>query len=96
MIGVGVPPPPFIEINGLMGSRRRRWGVTIRSAFAVSEQTIRKMLSREQVLVPFSLATLKREIKAGRFPQSHEIAVRRVAWFEDEVVAWQSERTQAA
>jgi prophage regulatory protein len=54
------------------------------------------MLSREQVLVPFSLATLKREIKAGRFPQSHEIAVRRVAWFEDEVVAWQSERTQAA
>jgi prophage regulatory protein len=62
----------------------------------VSEQTIRKMLSREQVLVPFSLATLKREIKAGRFPQSHEIAVRRVAWFEDEVVAWQSERTQAA
>jgi prophage regulatory protein len=52
---------------------------------------IRPMLSMKQVLssVPFSRATLYREMEAGRFPAAHEIAPRRIAWFKDEVAAWQ-------
>ncbi len=52
---------------------------------------IRPMLSIKQVLalIPFSRATLYREMKAGRFPTAHEIAPRRIAWFKDEVAAWQ-------
>ncbi len=49
------------------------------------------MLSIKQVLalIPFSRATLYREMEAGRFPAAPEIAPRRIAWFKDEVVAWQ-------
>jgi prophage regulatory protein len=52
---------------------------------------IRPMLSIKQVLalIPFSRATLYREIEAGRFPAAHEIAPRRIAWFKDEVASWQ-------
>ena len=52
---------------------------------------IRPMLSIKQVLalIPFSRATLYREMEAGRFPTAHEIAPRRIAWFKDEVAAWQ-------
>ena len=50
------------------------------------------MLSMKQVLalVPFSRATLYREMEAGRFPPAHEIAPRRIAWFVDDVKAWQT------
>ncbi|MCA1399138.1 AlpA family phage regulatory protein [Bradyrhizobium sp. BRP56] len=53
----------------------------------------RKMLGVRQVLalVPFSRATLYKEMDAGRFPKAREIAPRRVAWYEDEVTAWQGE-----
>ncbi len=49
------------------------------------------MLSIKQVLalIPFSRATLYREMEAGRFPAAHGIAPRRIAWFKDEVAAWQ-------
>lgn len=49
------------------------------------------MLSIKQVLalIPFSRATLYREMEAGRFPAAHEIAPRRIAWFKDDVAAWQ-------
>ncbi|WP_456843597.1 helix-turn-helix transcriptional regulator [Bradyrhizobium sp. USDA 4510] len=40
-------------------------------------------------LVPFSRATLYNEMTAGRFPKAHEIAPRRIAWYTDEVKAWQ-------
>jgi prophage regulatory protein len=52
---------------------------------------LRKMLSVRQVLalVPFSRATLYNEMGAGRFPRAREIAPRRVAWYEDDVKAWQ-------
>jgi predicted DNA-binding transcriptional regulator AlpA len=40
-------------------------------------------------LIPFSRATLYREMEAGRFPAAHEIAPRRIAWFKDNVAAWQ-------
>jgi prophage regulatory protein len=52
---------------------------------------IRPMLSIKQVLalIPFSRATLYREMEAGRFPAAHEIAPRRIAWFKDEAASWQ-------
>lgn len=42
--------------------------------------------------VPFSKATLWREIKAGRFPKPVDIAARRRAFFEDEIDAWLAHR----
>ncbi|MGY4313711.1 helix-turn-helix transcriptional regulator [Bradyrhizobium sp. JR3.5] len=53
----------------------------------------RKMLGMSQVLalVPFSRRTLYREMDEGRFPKAREIAPRRIAWYEDDVTAWQEE-----
>lgn len=52
---------------------------------------IRPMLSIKQVLalIPFWGATLYRDGSLPFFPAAHEIALRRIAWFEDEVAAWQ-------
>jgi prophage regulatory protein len=52
---------------------------------------LRKMLGLSQVLalVPFSRTTLYREMCEGRFPKAREIASRRIAWYEDDVKAWQ-------
>jgi prophage regulatory protein len=52
---------------------------------------LRKMLSLKQVLalVPFSRTTLYTEVKEGRFPKPRDIAPRRIAWYEDDVKAWQ-------
>jgi prophage regulatory protein len=49
------------------------------------------MLGMGQVLslVPFSRSTLYREMDEGRFPKAREIAPRRIAWYEDDVMAWQ-------
>jgi len=49
------------------------------------------MLGMPQVLslVPFSRSTLYREMDEGRFPKAREIAPRRIAWYEDGVMAWQ-------
>lgn len=51
----------------------------------------RKMLGMSQVLslVPFSRSTLYREMEEGRFPKAREIAPRRIAWYEGDVVEWQ-------
>jgi prophage regulatory protein len=53
---------------------------------------LREMLSVKKVLkiVPFSGATLYREMDAGRFPPAHMIAPRRIAWFADDVKVWQA------
>ena len=50
------------------------------------------MLNEKQVLeiVPVGRTTLYRMEKAGRFPKSTYISPNRV-WFEDEIIAWQSE-----
>ncbi len=52
-------------------------------------QGARKIISVDEVLeqVPFSKATLYREIKAGRFAQPIEISARRVGFFQDEIAA---------
>jgi prophage regulatory protein len=58
----------------------------------------RPMLSMKQVLkiVPVSRSTLGRMINAGRFPKSHPLSDGRVAWFEDEIIAWQESLVEAA
>ncbi|GAB9084477.1 helix-turn-helix transcriptional regulator [Bradyrhizobium diazoefficiens] len=57
-----------------------------------NNQTPRKMLNLKQVLeiVPFSRSTIYREMEEGRFPKAREIAPRRIAWYADEVMAWQT------
>lgn len=54
-------------------------------------QSPRKMLNLKQVLaiVPLSRSTIYREMEEGRFPKAREIAARRIAWYEDDVAAWQ-------
>ena len=56
-----------------------------------NNQLPRKMLNLKQVLaiVPFSRSTIYREMEEGRFPKAREIAPRRIAWYEDDVKAWQ-------
>jgi prophage regulatory protein len=56
------------------------------------------MLSIKHVLarVPFSRSTLLREVERGGFPKARAIAPSRVAWFEDEVEAWQKALDEAA
>jgi prophage regulatory protein len=53
---------------------------------------LRPMLSMKQVLniVPVSRTTLWRMITDGKFPKSKTLSDGRVAWFEDEVIAWQT------
>ncbi|MGY4313101.1 putative DNA-binding transcriptional regulator AlpA [Bradyrhizobium sp. JR3.5] len=48
-------------------------------------------MSQVLALVPFSRRTLYREMDEGRFPKAREIAPRRIAWYEDDVTAWQEE-----
>jgi prophage regulatory protein len=44
------------------------------------------------MLIPFSKATLWREIAARRFPQPVRIGPRRIAFFQDEIDAWLAQR----
>jgi prophage regulatory protein len=59
---------------------------------------LRPMLSMKQVLkiVPVSRSTLARMVDAGRFPKPFPLSEVRVAWFEDEVIAWQAALVKAA
>ena len=52
---------------------------------------VRVMLGIKQVLVrvPFSRATLLRLVETGGFPKPCKIASKRIAWFEDDILAWQ-------
>jgi prophage regulatory protein len=53
---------------------------------------LRRMLNEAQVLaiVPISTVTLWRMEKAGKFPRSTYISPNRRIWYEDEIIAWQS------
>jgi prophage regulatory protein len=42
--------------------------------------------------IPFSKATLWREIAADRFPKPVHIGLRRIAFFQDEIDAWIAQR----
>jgi prophage regulatory protein len=52
---------------------------------------LRPMLGMKQVLkiVPVSRTTLFRMTEMGKFPSSRSLSGGRIAWFEDEVRAWQ-------
>lgn len=50
------------------------------------------MLSEAELvaLVPVSRATIRRWVENGRFPKPAILGPRRIAWFLDDVVAWQN------
>ena len=54
--------------------------------------TARRMLNEKQVLqiVPYSPTTLWRMVNRGEFPSPVFISPNKKAWFEDEVIAWQT------
>ncbi len=51
-----------------------------------------KLLRLDQVLdrVPISKSSVLRQVAEGRFPRPVRVGERRVAWLEDEIVAWQT------
>ncbi|WP_063618945.1 AlpA family transcriptional regulator [Bradyrhizobium sp. th.b2] len=60
------------------------------------DNELRQMISIKQVLakVPFSRATLFRQVEAGDFPKPRPIATGRIAWYLDEVIEWQRQLDQ--
>jgi prophage regulatory protein len=54
---------------------------------------LRPMIGADAVLanVPFSLSTLMRMSREGKFPKPRQIARNRIAWYRDEVEAWQAQ-----
>lgn len=52
----------------------------------------RPMMTVDQVLalVPVSRSTLDRMVEQGRFPEPVDLSDNRIAWFADEVIAWQN------
>jgi prophage regulatory protein len=67
-------------------------GIEMTSDNEKAAPKLRPMLSMRQVLkvVPVSRSTLSRMMDAGRFPKSRTLSDGRVAWFEDEIIAWQT------
>lgn len=57
-------------------------------------QSPRRLISKADVLtqIPFSVATMWREIAADRFPKPIRIGARRIAFFQDEIDEWLKER----
>jgi predicted DNA-binding transcriptional regulator AlpA len=58
----------------------------------VRSGAVRPMLSIKHVLarVPFSKSTLLRMAETGQFPRPHKVSSGRVAWFEEDVLSWQT------
>jgi prophage regulatory protein len=56
-----------------------------------------KLLRLEEVLarVPISKSSVLRQVSEGLFPRPVRVGERRVAWLEDEIVAWQAARVAA-
>jgi predicted DNA-binding transcriptional regulator AlpA len=67
-------------------------GIEMTSDNEKAAPKLRPMLSMKQVLniVPVSRTTLWRMITDGKFPKSRTLSDGRVAWFEDEIIAWQT------
>ena len=60
----------------------------------ISHGQSRRLISKAELLsqIPISSATMWRAIAAGRFPKPVRIGSRRVAFFQDEIDAWLSQR----
>ncbi|MDM5000563.1 AlpA family phage regulatory protein [Escherichia coli] len=62
-------------------------------------ETIRKILTRQEVKNILRIkadSSLQDMINAGKFPKGFKIGLRRVGWYEDEVLAWLKEREEEA
>jgi prophage regulatory protein len=61
------------------------------------DRRLRKMLSERQILdlIPIARSTLQQLEKQGLFPKSCPLGPNRKAWFEDEIIEWQSKRQAA-
>ncbi|HAY0215089.1 TPA: AlpA family phage regulatory protein [Escherichia coli] len=62
-------------------------------------EEIRKILIRTEVkkiLRIKSDSSLQEMINVGEFPKGFRIGLRRVGWYEDEVLAWLKEREEEA
>lgn len=58
--------------------------------------TPRKMLREKEVLaiVPVTRRTLQNWVIEGKFPKPYKIGQQRIAWYADEIAAWQKTRPQ--
>ncbi|EFC2563322.1 AlpA family phage regulatory protein [Escherichia coli] len=62
-------------------------------------EVIRKILTRQEVKNILRIkadSSLQDMINAGIFPKGFKIGLRRVGWYEDEVLAWLKEREEEA
>ena len=62
-------------------------------------EVIRKILTRKEVKNILRIradSSLQDMISAGKFPKGFRIGLRRVGWYEDEVLAWLKEREEEA
>ena len=62
-------------------------------------ETIRKIVTRQEVKNILRIkadSSLQDMINAGKFPKGFKIGLRRVGWYEDEVLAWLKEREEEA
>ncbi len=62
-------------------------------------EVIRKILIRQEVKNILRIkadSSLQDMINAGIFPKGFKIGLRRVGWYEDEVLAWLKEREEEA
>lgn len=62
-------------------------------------ETIRKILTRQEVKNILRIkadSSLQEMINAGKFPKGFKIGLRRVGWYEDDVLAWLKEREEEA
>ncbi|HEL8022069.1 TPA: AlpA family phage regulatory protein [Escherichia coli] len=60
---------------------------------------MRKILTRREVKNILRIkadSSLQDMINAGEFPKGFRIGLRRVGWYEDEVLAWLKEREREA
>ncbi|MCZ5414557.1 AlpA family phage regulatory protein [Escherichia coli] len=61
-----------------------------RCHFALTRQEVKNIL---RIKADSSLQDM---INAGKFPKGFKIGLRRVGWYEDEVLAWLKEREEEA
>ncbi|EEQ2042136.1 TPA: AlpA family phage regulatory protein [Escherichia coli] len=62
-------------------------------------EAIKKVIFRQEVKKLIHIkadSTLQSMINAGEFPQGFRVGLRRRGWYEEDVIAWMTEREQEA